>query len=93
MQVIKPVGQKLIVHELPQETTETESGILVMDMQLTSGVIEEVSDELSDVYNVGDVVIFPKETGIALPHYKKKTCLWLDAKNDIWGIVTENKEK
>ena len=93
MQVIKPVGQKLIVHELPQETTETESGILVMDLQLTNGEIVEVSDELSEVYKVGDVVIFPKETGIALPHYKKKTCLWLNAQTDVWGVVTENKEK
>ena len=91
MQKIKPVGQRLIVFPLPDEETITDANIVVMDMQLTKGELVGVSDELKDVYSVGDTVIFPKETGLSI-HYKKKSCLWLNNQTDIWGIVTEDKE-
>ena len=92
MQKITPVGQKLIVFPLPQETITTENNIVVMENELDRGEVVEVSDELKDLYPIGSIVTYPSGEGLTLPHYKKKTCLWLTANLDIWGILTDEKE-
>lgn len=94
MKKIKPNGSKLIVHPLPSKETTTEGGMVVMDLELEEGEVVEVSNEYSDRYKEGDIVLYPKGAGISLPNYKKKNCLWLngqapDQGGDVWGIVTE----
>lgn len=93
MQKIKPVGQKLIVFPLPfnEEGVKTDGGIVVMDMQLSHAEVMEVSDELKDVYSVGDTIIIPVETGTAI-HYQKKSCVWISANIDVWGILTKEEK-
>lgn len=91
MQKITPVGQRLILFQLPKEDSVGEAGIIAMDAMLAKGEIVEVSDELKEIYKVGDILMFPEDAGYSLPHYKKKNCLWLST-NDIWGILTDEKE-
>lgn len=93
MEQIKPVGQKLIVLPLDTEETEAGGGIIVRDINLQRGKIVEVSDELEGVYEVGDIVIFPKSTGISCPNYQGKSCLWITSNIDVWGIVKEQSTK
>lgn len=89
MTKITPEGEKLIVYPLPNEETTTENHIVVMDFQLDRGEVMEVSPQLSDRYNQGDVVLFPKGSGHNI-HYQKKQCVWLNtAVGDVWGIVTK----
>lgn len=95
---IKPNGAKLIVTDLPSEETETAGGIVVMDFQLKKGKILEVSKEWEGKYNVGETVIYPEGAGLALPHYKKQNCTWIDGRSpdeggDVWGIVIDDKAK
>ena len=98
MQRIEPIGARLIVKPLKKEDEILDSGIIVLDEQLATGEVIEVGDEYADKYNVGDIVIFPKEAGLNLYHYKKNAaCLFLNGKaasdgGDIYGILTEEKE-
>ena len=98
---ILPVGTKLIVLPLPQKEEKLDSGIYVpgtANANLMEGKVVEVSPEISHLYAVGDIVLYPEKKGTGciidgLPH------LWLDAQaelKEIWGIadyVTEPKEK
>lgn len=93
MEKITPVGQKLIVFPLETEEVESGGGIVIRDINLQRGKVMEVSEELSGVYSEGDIVIFPKNTGISCPNYKGKQCLWITNNTDVWGIVTEENSK
>jgi uncharacterized protein YjlB len=44
---------------------------------LQAGEVLEVSNDLSGVYKQGDVVLFPKNSGIGVM-YSKKSCLFLN---------------
>ena len=92
---IKPVGSKIIVQPIIQELTKTDGGIFAVDLELESGLIVEAGD-MSDIYKEGDTIIYPKDSGTSLPHYRKKSCIWLDGRSfpngAIWGIVTETKD-
>lgn len=94
MKLIKPIGSKLIVKPLPMEDTQTESGITVLDLELEKAEVVEVSEEYSNRFKPKDIVLYPKGSGISLPHYKKTNCLWLDGRpvnegGDIWALVVE----
>jgi len=94
---IKPVGSKIIVKSIESKETETLAGIVVMDFELERGIVVEVSKEYSDRYTEGDIVIYPKGSGITLPNYKKTNHIWLDGRpsnegGDIWGIETQEND-
>jgi len=95
---VKPEGAMLIVFPLPKTETETESGIKVMDFELLRGEVIEVSDEWSNKYKKGDVVLFPDSEGIGKTFtYQKRLCLWINGKpftegGDVWGKIIEDKE-
>lgn len=86
---IQPVGNKMIVHVLEQLDHKTESGLTIVESELSTGEIIELSDELKGAYEVGEKVLFPKNNGIA-KIYKNKPCKWLNASTEIWGKVTDN---
>jgi len=90
MTKIKPEGSMLIVFPLPKEEKSTESGIVTQDFSLTKATVMEVSEEWSNRYSVGDIVLFPDTVGHTI-HYQKKACLWVngrpfgDQNGDIWA--------
>lgn len=98
MTTIKPEGAMLIVYPLPKEESTTESGIVAQDFALIRGEVIEVSDEYSDKYKRGDVVLFPDSDGVGRSfHYQKKSCLWICGKpfmdsGDVFGIEINDKK-
>lgn len=98
MQTIKPEGSMLIVFPLPKEESETGGGIVVMDFALLRCKVIEASDEWGNKYKKGDVVLISDGDGVGKSiHYQKQSCLWISGKpfpdGDVWGIITETKDK
>ena len=91
---LKPVGTKLLVLPLSQEEYVTESNIHLIESELERAEVVEVSDEIADVYKVGDIVLYPKSIG-SLQIYNGKNCLWINGagypSGDVWAIATESK--
>lgn len=89
---IKPVGAKIIVQPITQELQQTDSGLFVIDNDHDIAIVVEVGD-MGDLYKEGDKLIYQKDTGFTLPHYKKKSCLWLDGRSypngNVVGIIIE----
>lgn len=89
---LKPQGVKLIVHPIEKENFKTEGGLEIVQMDLQEGDVMEVSDELKDIYAVGDIVLYPKGAGLGVM-YQKKSCVFLsgegNGRGDIIAIVTE----
>lgn len=86
---IKPQGKKLIALPLKTSNFVTQGGIEIVETKLSEAKIVEVSDELKDVYNVGDTILYPTGNGEGI-FYNKEHHLFL--KQDlIWGIVSETK--
>lgn len=90
---LKPVGTKLLVLPLSQEEYVTETNIHLIESELERAEVMEVSDEIADVYKVGDIVLYPKSIGI-LQIYNGKKCLWINGagypSGDVWAIATES---
>jgi len=89
---ILPVGTKLIVLPLPREDEQLESGIFIpgtANANLMRGEVIAVSNEISNLYKKGDVILYPEKKGVGFIQ-DNKAYLWLDAEtnlSEIWGIV------
>lgn len=90
---IEPQGEKIIVLETPKKAHETESGLTVIESQLTEGVVVEISKQFEGVYKKGDVVVFPEKAGVNV-FYKGTAHLYLNGTGapmgDVWAIITED---
>ncbi len=90
---VTPVGNKLIVHPLPKQEEELASGIIVSaaaNAELLEGEIVAVSPQIKDLYQVGQIVLYPNRKGVG-QIFNGKPYLWLDAETnlqEIWGIKT-----
>ncbi len=87
---IKPVGNKLIAIPLPKKESTVGSIVVAesVNAELSQAKIVSVSEQISNVYKVGDVVLYPSRKGIA-QIIEGKQYIWLDAdvfKEEIWGI-------
>jgi co-chaperonin GroES (HSP10) len=91
---LEPQGTKIIVQTILTEHTETEGGIIAVDFTLEKGEVIEVGAEVKNLYNVGDIVLFPEGVGQSI-NYQKKACKWLDGRGfpngDIWAKEIEEK--
>jgi hypothetical protein len=89
---LKPVGTKLLVFPLETKNYVTDTNIELIQTELARAEVMEVSDELSNIYNVGDVVMLPESVG-TLQIYNGKKCLWINGmgfpNGDVWAIVNE----
>lgn len=87
---IIPENQKLIV--LPIESEEESSnGIIipasVSTADLSKAEVIEVSNDLSDKFKKGDIVMYPSQSGLG-QIYQGKLHLWLrEEQGEIWGKV------
>ena len=89
---IKPVGEWIIVNQIP-DYFKTDSGLSIVEENLTQGIVMAVSDDLKDIIKEGDKVVYPKSAGIA-QYYNHKPCVWLNPNiHQPFGIVTEEKNK
>ena len=90
---LKPVGTKLLVSPVESKNYVTETNIELIETELARAEVVEVSEELSSIYKVGDIVMFPDKMG-SLQIYNGKKCLWLNGSGfpvgDIWAIVNED---
>lgn len=86
-----PVGTKLIVHPLPKKDEELASGIIVSsaaNAELLEGEVVAVSQQIANLYSVGDVVLYNARKGVG-QIFNGKAYLWLDSethREEIWGI-------
>jgi len=97
MEIITPVGSKLLVLPVEIENYITKGNIEVVTLDLRASQIVSVGTEAHDIYKVGDVVIHPKGAGVG-QHYRGKAHWWLDGRptnngGDIWGIITKEVTK
>lgn len=87
---LQPQGTKLIVHPIPMENFVTESNLEIVNLDLDMGEVMEVPNELAEIYNIGDKVLFSKGAGMSIS-YDRKPCLFLDGRGapngDIIAIV------
>lgn len=87
---IQPVGQKILVLPLESKETKSGGGIIIPESvntaDLREAVVVEVSAELSNVYQEGDVVLYPSKAGLG-QEYNGKLHLWLRHDlQEIWGV-------
>lgn len=97
MEILQPVGKKILVLPKPKEDHhKTKSGLAIVDVNLSEGVIVAVGNEMKDVYKEGDVVIYSKNSGVG-QFYQGKAHLWLDGdgapQGSIWAIIGKEKPK
>ena len=90
---VQPVGNKIIVYPLPKKEEELASGIVVatsVNAELLEGEIVAVFPQIqSDLYKVGDVVLYNARKGVG-QFMNGKPYLWLDTQThleEVWGIV------
>ena len=88
---VKPVGTKILVFILPKTEEQLDSGIIIPDSanaDLREGLVVEVSDTVSEVYSIGDTVLYPYGKGTGQV-FDGKAYLWLNTEphmEEIWGI-------
>lgn len=97
MEIIQTVGKIILVLPKPDEDHhKTESGLSVVDVILSKGVIVSVGNEVSDIYKEGDTVLFSKNAGTG-QFYQGKAHQWIDGRGrpdgDVWAIIGEAKSK
>lgn len=97
MEILIPVGKKILVLPKPKEDHhKTESGLAVVDVNLSEGIIVAIGHEIKDIYKEGDVIIFSKNSGIG-QFYQGKAHLWMSGEGhpigDVWAIISEEKPK
>ena len=87
-----PLGDKILVSVIDKQEEKIGSVIVpgTANAELRLGKVEAVSPQLKDVYNVGDVVLFPKGCGVG-QYVDGKPHLWLRAMpmttdTEVWGI-------
>jgi len=92
MQKFIPQGTKLLVEQIETKNFVTQGNIEVVNLTLAYGEVIEVPEIFKGVYEKGDVVAFPQNTGYSQT-YNGKSCLWIDGKGapdgDVWFISKE----
>lgn len=95
MNNIQPVGSKILVKPIKRKEDKLDSGIIIpgtANAELSEAEVVAVSAELSKVYKVGDIVLFPSKAGVGfavgnVPH------LWLNCDPmgaaEVWGILNQ----
>lgn len=86
---IKPFGSKLIVLPKDRENHKSEGGIEVISPLKFCEVVE-VSDEYSDIYSKGDLLLYEGEGKSEL--YNGQACFWIDGRpsnenGNVWAKV------
>jgi co-chaperonin GroES (HSP10) len=87
---IKPVGTKILVSAIEKQEEKIGSILIpgTANAELSYGKIEAVSESISDVFEVGQTVLFPSGKG-AVQYVGGLPYIWLDANPDlseVWGI-------
>lgn len=88
---ITPVGTKLIIEQLDKEEETSTGGLYMANSSLSKGRVVAVAKPISDVYKVGDIILYPTKKGVEEP-IAGKAYKWLDAEpnlGEIWGIETK----
>lgn len=83
----RPVGNRLLVLPLPK-TEKEHKGIKIpasANNDLTEGEVIAISEDVSNLFNVGDILLFPSGSGIG-QWYNGKIYLWLQA-NEVWAVI------
>ncbi len=90
---VQPVGFKILVKPLKREEETFDSGIILpgtANAELSKAEVVAVSNELSKVYKVGDIILFPSKSGVGFL-IGKEAHLWLNAEPngaaEVWGIL------
>jgi co-chaperonin GroES (HSP10) len=90
---LKPVGNKIIVLPIQTEHFKTESGLTVVQSELTEGKIVEMSDDFKGVYNIGDTILYPKNAGNGI-FYNGEAHVFLNGtgapQGDVWAIISSD---
>lgn len=90
---VKPVGTKIIVSPLPKKEETLASGIVVaasVNAELLEGEVVEVSEDVSSLYKIGDIVLYAARKGVG-QIFDSKPYLWLNTNpvlEEVWGIKT-----
>lgn len=91
-----PVGDKIIVSLIDKKDEKIGSVIIpgTANADLRYGKVEAVSQELKEIYGVGDIVIYPNKSGVG-QLIEGKPCLWLRAMPmttdvEVWGIEKDH---
>lgn len=92
---VLPVGKKILVEPIEKKEEKLDSGLVLAsttNAELQRGKVVGVSAEISDIYSIGDVVLFPERKAVSY-YQGGKEYLWLDHKADeVWGIETSAKK-
>jgi co-chaperonin GroES (HSP10) len=90
-----PVGDKIIISLMDKKEEKIGSVIVpgTANAELLYGKIEAVSNELKEVYKVGDIAIYPKGCGVG-QLIDGKPHVWLRAlplanDTEVWGYEKE----
>lgn len=87
---VRPVGKKIIVFP-EQKKEENLNGVIIpmgANAQLSEGIVVEVSDEVADLYRVGDTVLYHEGKGVH-QNFNGAWYLWLNTEphlEEVWGI-------
>lgn len=85
-----PVGSKMLIKAKKINNFKTEGNIEIIQNDLSTGEVVEVSDEYKDLYPIGTVVVYSASAGIAPPFNPKLLiidCRSISMGGDLWFIT------
>jgi len=93
---IEPLGNRILVLPVKKENYITETNIELVDNGLEVGEVVEFSPLFKGVYKKGDIILFPKNSGLSQT-YNGKLHLFLDGRGysdgHCYAIVGNSKDK
>lgn len=93
---IRPQGALILCSPLKKEKFITDSDLELVDNELAWGEVVEFSPLFEGVYKKGDIILYPKDSGIS-QSYNKKPHLFLNGKGHpegmVWAIIGNVNDK
>lgn len=94
--ILKPIGNKLLIEPQEKKNFKTEGGLEVVQSELSEGIIIEVSDEYSGIYEKGNLILYNADAGKP-EYYNGKSCQWIDGRStanggDVWAIILNGEQ-
>lgn len=97
MEIIQPVGTKLIVKPIEMKKHVTKAGLQVESIDLREAVVVGIGTDMKDIYKPGDRILYPRGAGVG-QLYKGEAHFWLDGRGtnnngDVWGVISDEVPK
>lgn len=93
---ILPQGNRILVLPMKKENHVTSTNLELVDNGLEQGEVVEFAPMFNEVYKKGDIILYPKDSGLS-QQYNKKLHLFMDGRGygdgSVFAIIGNVNEK